>query len=91
MTLWETKGDPEETNLTVVGIWASLDIGVSIVIDSPTLKVVSAGAGAVACGPNMYIIAYYRLLQHGMINAILREDFGIESDLYDYQDFLLGF
>ena len=89
--LWETKGEPEEIYEVLYSIYAGLDVGVSIVIDSPVLKVVSAGAGAVATGPNMYRIAYYQLLRNGMINVILREDFGAEPYLYDYQDFLLGF
>lgn len=91
MALWNVKSDPDETNLVLHGIWSSLDFGVGLLLDSPVSKGVSAGAGLIAAGPNMYYILYYRLLQHGMINAILREDFGEESNLYDYQDFLSGF
>ena len=91
MALWNVKGDPEQTNLVLHGIWSSLDIGVGLIIDSPALKVVSAGAGIIAAAPNILRILQYQMLQNGMINAILREDFGVESDLYDYQDFQLGF
>jgi RHS repeat-associated protein len=54
------------------------------------LAPVEMGGAFLKAGPNMYVILYYRLLQNGMINAILWEDFGIESDLYDLQDFRSG-
>ena len=90
MILWNVKNDPFETNIALLGIWSSLDFTIVTIIDSPALKVFAGGAALIQAGPNMYNIAYYRLLQHGMINAIFREDFGISLDLYDYQDFLAG-
>jgi len=100
MGLWNEKMDPFEpkTELWRGGV-PVCDISIRYAI-SGTLKdmgsrgltalvPVNMGGAFLKAGPNMYVILYYRLLQHGMINAILREDFGIESDLYDLQDFRL--
>jgi len=54
------------------------------------LAPVEMGGAFLKAGPNMYVILYYRLLQNGMINAILMEDFGVEGNLYDVQDFCAG-
>ena len=97
MILWSNKMDPFDVNPHTAGIRALIKVIGKEAIryyltigSSSVLKPVWAGAGAASCGPNMYVIAYYRLLQHGMINAILREDFGESSDLYDIQDLWAG-
>jgi len=68
----------------------AIDFGTVTVTESAAYAVFSASAGLVSVSPNILLIMDYQMLRNGMINAILREDFGIESDLYDYQDFLLG-
>ena len=94
MALWNAKLDPFETKMVLHGLWSSMDFVQTTVIDSPALKVFTAGAGLIQAGPNINIIMYYQMLRHGLINAILYEFFGenplYAGDLYDYQDYLLG-
>jgi len=55
-----------------------------------TYGVFATGLGSVMVAPDICGIMFYRLLQHGMINAVLREDFGVNSDFYDIQDYRAG-
>jgi len=94
MILWSNKMDPFDVNPYKAGIESLIKVigreAIKYYVPKASSALSPVWAGAAAAGPNMYVIAYYRLLQHGMINAILREDFGISSDLYDIQDFWAG-
>jgi RHS repeat-associated protein len=91
--LWAAKDDPQQENLLELTFWTGLFVVGEEVSEykwpgaGTVFAPVSAGAAFLFAGPNMYTIMYYRMLQNGMINAILREDFGIDADLYDLQDF----
>ena len=93
LQLWAAKDDPEQENLLEVTFWAGLFVVGEEVSEykwpgaGTVFAPLNAGAAFLFAGPSMYRIMYYRMLQDGMINAILREDFGIEADLYDLQDF----
>jgi RHS repeat-associated protein len=94
--LWNNKIEPFDANPykkgieTLVKVIGKEAIKYYIPKGSSALLPVWGGAGFIAAGPNMYVITYYRLLQHGMINALWRDFFGYDLGLYDIQDFWAG-
>jgi len=94
LEMWNTKEDPEPEHFDELTFWTTAfvvgeNVGQRLWSGSGTIFApVSGGAAFLFAGKQMYNIMYLRMLQNGMINAILREDFGIEADLYDVQDFL---
>ena len=96
--LWHARFDtPEEINL----IKTSISYMTGVVIEnfaayasepaaralSPVFAVVTPAAAA----PGMYRIAYEQMFRNGIINAVINEFWGEETDLYDIQDYWAGY
>jgi RHS repeat-associated protein len=96
--MWHARfGTPEEINL----IRTTTMRGIGVVIQnfaayasqpaaralSPVFAVVTPAAAA----PGMYRIAYEMMFRNGIINAVIRDFWGEETDLYDIQDYWAGY
>ncbi|MGD0077499.1 MAG: RHS repeat-associated core domain-containing protein [Sedimentisphaerales bacterium] len=102
MDLWNIKIGPDESPLDIGenGWQGAVEEGSDMLAEHIGERLVEETSGMaldalipldmggafLQAGPNMYVILYYRLLENGMINSIIMEDFGDESDLYDFQD-----
>jgi len=96
MLLWNNKTDPEEESSAILALWTAMFVGAEEITEyfytsgGTAIAPLSVASGFLFAGPNMYHITYYRLLQHGMINALWRDMFGYDLGLYDIQDFRAG-